>query len=952
MKKLVITLLLLSFYLIGYSSEFKIFKSETGREITLSQMIQELKLNDVVFFGELHDDSLLHSIELDLIKQLTMADPNFVVGLEAFSKKDQTALNNYLSGEYSYEQLDANSDLWSNYKATYGEIVDYAKDNKIKLLASNVPTYISGLVAREGYSSLNDLSEKERKYYAREFKLLENDYQDLFLQEIKEITAGNSTDVHKLILNRLYQAHTLKDDTMAETIFDYLENNNQAKIMHINGNFHSKNHYGVYQKLELLNPNLKIASISPVFFPEETPLKWSYKMYGLSEYVLMYHRDETSSVINDKADKSEFLSVEKHNISFIFEPSAQVLTVNDKVLFNQSFKNNKLLLSRDIKEIKVFNGKEKINFTKTEYDKKFNQIELNTSAKELSFIYIYDYPKITERPYHFNLQEYMWHPIVSLGEKSLFEVNALGPNKMKFIAPAEVTLTPQKQDAIYYSWKSFDKEYGFSIIGDIYFTKSIEIEDKLITLYSFEEDFYLLDDYAYFVEQYFNDYQQYFGEFGYDSFSIIQSADGNYKSFDNMLLVSKDVFNTQDIFISPGVLGHDLAKMWINSKSQWNQEGSNWQEILANFVANYLWLEKNKVDEAYLWRKVALEDISAIPREEIKSLSEFAFPDNQFSAVNGYKIGGMLFYYIYNKVGANNFFNSLQAILTENKQLSGKEFFAQFKTKTGVVEIQEFIDQIYPVRVFIQEAQVKDGITQLKIISSKGNKSNFDLDIKITAQDNFVQTTHHINKKETVLEFGIEATEIAIDPEYKLYRYLDDTENVFSFKRTFLEKPLLIVPQESEQFPEIYSVGNVLRANGVNIDLMPLSNLNEIEWKERSIIYIGKYSNNPLFNAIQPYLPPSFIFGKNKFTYEGQVYDKEKYSLIVNTKNPFVNNKSISLWLWNSDTEINNVQTIFDYTTPSWVILEHNGLAFTEIAKGNLVDENLFPTKVKIKRGY
>ncbi len=951
MKKIFIALVLLSTYLLAFSSEYKIIKSDSGREVSLSQLILELASNDVVFFGELHDDSLLHIIEKDIFQQLTKIDTNFVLGLESFAKNDQLALDNYLKGEYSYEQLDANSKLWTNYKEAYAGLIDYAKDNKLQVLATNVPIYISGLVAREGYTALGKLSEKERNYYARELKPFENDYRRMFIQEMNDITSGKSSQVNNLILERLYQAQSLKDDTMAESIFDFLEDNHKAKVFHINGDFHSKNHYGIYQKLELLNPHLKIASISPVYFPTGEPLEWNYRMFGLSEYVILYHRDEESSLINNKADKSEFLSIEKHNISFIFEPSAKVLTVNDKINFNQKLNNDKLLISKDIKDLRIYKGKEEVDFTIIDYNKKYNQIEVKSSAEVLNFVYIYEYPKNPERPYHFNLQEYMWYPIVALGEKSYFEVNALGPNRMKFIAPAEVTLTPQKKDAIFYSWKSFDKEFGFSIIGDLYFTKSIEINDVLVTLYSFEDDFYLLDDYSYFVEQYFTNYKQYFGDFGYDSFSIIQSADSNYKTFDNMLVVSKDIFNTQDIFITPGVLGHDLAKIWIDSKCQWDQSGANWQEITANFIANYLWLENNKPEEAYLWRKVALEDISAIPKEEIKSLNEFSFPDNQFSALNGYKIGGMLLYYTYNKAGEKRFFTALADILNNNKSLSGNDFFELFKTKSGVNELEQMIDNIYPVRVFIQDADVKDGSTKIKIVSSMGNNSNFDLDIKITDKDNFVQTTYHIDKKETVLEFGLEATEIAIDPDYKLYRYLDNNENVFNLKRTFLEKPFFIVPQDSEQFPEIYNVGNTLRANGVSIDLMPLSSINEFNWKEKSIIYIGEHSNNTLINSLLPYLPPSFIFGKNKFTYEGNVYDKANYSLIINTKNPFASNKSISLWLWNSDKDISNIQSIFNFTTPSWVILEHNGVGFTEIAKGNLIDENLFPTRVNIRRG-
>jgi len=946
MKKIYFTLLLLSTFFVGYASDYKIFKSETGSEISFLQMAEELSSKDVVFFGELHDDSLLHHIEKEILEELTRIDTNFVLGMESFARNDQASLNNYLSGEYSYEQLDAHSNLWSNYQEAYGGIIDFAKKDSIKVLATNVPIYISGLVAREGFSALEKLSDKERSYYARELKAFDSDYKQMFFDEMKRITDGGSEQVENLILERLYQAQTLKDDTMAESIFDYLEDNHQGKVFHINGDFHSKNHYGIYQKLELLNPNLEIASISPLFFPTDQPLEWDSQMFGLSEYVLMYHRDEESLPINDKADSAEILTIDKHDIAFIFEPSAQVLTVSDKITFNQKLNNNKILVSKDIKEIKIFNGKKEVEFSTKVLKNKFNQLHLKTSAKELSFVYIYEYPKNPERPFYFNLQEYMWHPFVSLGEKSYYVVNALGPKKMKFIAPAEGTITPSKKDAIHYTWKSFDKEYGFSIIGDIYYTKNVEVNDVLIALYSFESDYYLLEDYTYFTEQYFNFFTQYFGNFGYDSFSIIQSADNSYKSFDNMLLVSKDVFKTSDIFITPGVLGHDLAKVWLNSKCQWDESGANWPEILANFVANYLWLEDNKPEDAYLWRKDALEDISAIPPEEIQSLSEFGFVSNKFSAVNSYKIGGMLLYYVYNKSGKVAFFTALDDILDNNDSLSGREFFTLLQEKTGVSEFNDLVQEKYPIQIYIKDAVFEDSLTRFKIISSKGAKSNFDLDIRLSNNDNFVNTTYHIDKEETVLEFNFEASEIEIDPDYKLYRYLDNRENIYNLKRTFLEKPLLVVPQDSEQFPEIYNLGNILRSNGITIDIMPLASFNEDEWKKRSLIYVGEYNNNPIFDLFHPYLPPSFIFGKDKFSYNGKVYNKDKYSIVVSTQNPFATTKSISMWLWNSDKNIDNIKAIFNYTRPSWVILEFDGESYKEVDKGNLIDNVLFPTKV------
>ena len=949
MRKYFSVLLLLSTFAVSFASEYKIFKNDTGREVSLTELTQQLAENDVVFFGELHDDSLLHSLKQDIFNRLITQNKNFVLGLESFSRDAQEAVNNYIKGDFSYEQLDAHSHLWSNYKEAYENLMNLARKNDIEVLATNVPIDISGLVAREGYEALNKLPASERRNYARVLNPLDNAYKTLFSKQMSDLTNGHSKQVDSLILERLYQAHSLKDDTMAETIFDYLEDNKSAKIFHINGDFHSKNHFGTYQKLELLNPRLNIASLSPVPLEPGQPLEWSFPMFSLGEYVIVYHRTAKSSVINDKADTSEYLSITKHQISFIFEPSARAFTVSDRITFNHNFGNNELIVSKDMKNIQIFANKKKIDYEVKKFDKSFNKLQVKSNAKVLDVVYIYDYPSVSGRLYYVNLPEYQWYPVVSFSEKSTFEINALAPKQMKFIAPAEATITPQKDDAIMYTWKSFGQTEGFSIIGDLYFTNSFTVDDVFITLYSFEEDFYLLDDYEYFIDQYFKDYKRYLGHFNYDTFSVVQAADNNYKSFGNMLLVSKDVFKNKEVFITPGVFGHDLVKIWIDSHCVWNKSGANWQEMLSNYIANYLWLEKKRAKDAYLWRKDALEDITAIAVPEIKPISEFTFAHDKFSAVNGYKIGGMLFYYIYNKVGEQKFFESLTSILTTNKSLSGDQFFAQLIAKTKVTEIKKFLATPYPIRIFIKDVEVKDGVTRLTVIQQNSDPYTFDLEIKVSKGDSFVETTYVIDKNETTLEFGLEATEVSIDPNYKLLRHLDNSENVYSLKRTFLENPLFIVPENSAKFMEIYNIGNTLKANGVAIDMLPYSTIANVEWQDKSLIYVGEFADNALFNTLKPYLPYGFQFAKNKFSYLGVEYSQAKYSLLINTKNPLAVNKSVSLWLWNNETELNNINSIFNHVAASWVILEYDGIAFKQVLAGNLIDDNRFPTTIKIK---
>jgi uncharacterized iron-regulated protein len=62
-----------------------------------------------------------------------------------------------------------------------------------------------------------------------------------------------------------YRAQCINDDVMAQSIFDYLRQNKDAKILHMQGSFHGRYRLGVADKLRRLAPDLKIAVISPVY---------------------------------------------------------------------------------------------------------------------------------------------------------------------------------------------------------------------------------------------------------------------------------------------------------------------------------------------------------------------------------------------------------------------------------------------------------------------------------------------------------------------------------------------------------------------------------------------------------------------------------------------------------------------------------------------------------------
>ncbi len=130
---------------------YKIFDKE-GVEVSFGQMSDALGTSEVVLFGELHNESIIHWLQLQLLKDLHTKGKSIAVGMEMFEADDQLVINEYWTGNYAMAQFEAEVKLWNNHKVDYKPILEYAKANKLPFVATNIPRRYAkhGLKARKG----------------------------------------------------------------------------------------------------------------------------------------------------------------------------------------------------------------------------------------------------------------------------------------------------------------------------------------------------------------------------------------------------------------------------------------------------------------------------------------------------------------------------------------------------------------------------------------------------------------------------------------------------------------------------------------------------------------------------------------------------------------------------------------------------------------------------------
>ncbi|MDB2656533.1 ChaN family lipoprotein [Crocinitomicaceae bacterium] len=280
MKLLIAALLFICTASFAQETAYTIYTS-TGKKTTYKKMITELAKKDIILFGELHDNPIAHWLELEVTKSMDKKN-DLTLGAEMFESDNQEALNSYLEGKIDEKGLDTTARLWSNHSTDYAPLIDYARDNEIPFIATNIPRHYASLVHKQGgFQALDSLSDEEKSWIAP----LPIDF-DANLPQYKKILdmLGDHATPD------LIKAQAIKDATMAHFI---LANYNSGQFIHFNGAFHSNFYEGILWYLQQERPELNYGTISTVSQKSIHSLDKEYR--GAADFIICVDEDMTST---------------------------------------------------------------------------------------------------------------------------------------------------------------------------------------------------------------------------------------------------------------------------------------------------------------------------------------------------------------------------------------------------------------------------------------------------------------------------------------------------------------------------------------------------------------------------------------------------------------------------------------------------------------------------------
>lgn len=292
----------LSKELFGYSKKGK---------VSFDEIINEVKSKRVVYVGEMHDKFSDHRLQLDVIRKLNEKGIKVAIGMEMFQGPSQKALDKFIANKISEREFLRESEFftrWNMDYVLYSEIITYAKEHNIPIIALNIDKDIFKKVGESGFDSLTD---EEKASIPDEMDMSDMEYKDR-LGKIYSAHSGHNGAGFE----RFYQSQVLWDEVMAHGVSDYLKKNKKHMMVVVAGSGHISYKSGIMNRVTRIS-GLSQASIVSTESGTSELLNEEYNDYVVFTYPIATPKTpKLMAYIKDNDKGVEVADFTPHSVSF------------------------------------------------------------------------------------------------------------------------------------------------------------------------------------------------------------------------------------------------------------------------------------------------------------------------------------------------------------------------------------------------------------------------------------------------------------------------------------------------------------------------------------------------------------------------------------------------------------------------------------------------------------
>ena len=217
--------------------ENTIISSKKKGPVTFEALMADLKTVRVIYIGEQHTSKAHHDIQLKIIEELSKQKMDLSIGMEMFAVPYQPVLDQWSRGELDTETFLEKIHwyaAWGYPFSLYEGILDFARTNRIKVVALNIPFHIPPKISIGG---IENLLPEDKAHLPKEVDTTVPEHK-AFLED----TFKNHRFPGMKKFDYFYSAQCVWEDKMAESIAEHLGTCHMVVLL---GNGHIIHKFGV-----------------------------------------------------------------------------------------------------------------------------------------------------------------------------------------------------------------------------------------------------------------------------------------------------------------------------------------------------------------------------------------------------------------------------------------------------------------------------------------------------------------------------------------------------------------------------------------------------------------------------------------------------------------------------------------------------------------------------------
>lgn len=199
----------------------------------IADVIGSVSDKKIVYVGEVHDVFAHHAVQLDIINGLYEKGRAIAIGMEMFQVPFQKSLDRFIQGKMGEREFLKESqyfERWGFDYHLYKPILDFARTNRVPVIALNTKREIIDSVSKNGIDSL---SPEEKKDIPPHLDFSDTEYRS----RLEEVFSFHEKS-DKKNFDYFYQSQILWDETMSRSIYDYLAANPERTMVVLAGQGH------------------------------------------------------------------------------------------------------------------------------------------------------------------------------------------------------------------------------------------------------------------------------------------------------------------------------------------------------------------------------------------------------------------------------------------------------------------------------------------------------------------------------------------------------------------------------------------------------------------------------------------------------------------------------------------------------------------------------------------